>query len=268
MAKKNSRGKIVRSLEEYLHSKAEQLTYHQKRYNKSYSDAKADMQLAKQIEEDKKRTSNFSLRTKILKNPWIGSSPHNKALKWLFQEVFKDPKTYKYNKLLLRQGGLFIFEYKNPKYKGTKQLPWFDMYPLVISLGPVVTSEGIRNIGFNLHLLPPKVRIVFLCIVFELYKRHYRYQIFNKQNKPVAVEYQRVVRRLWRYGAGFCIRMYIPRRMKQIAHFPYKDWHKAIFIPSRKYDSILASKLIKEWRMYIRKLGSSVTENIKWQAVI
>lgn len=214
------------------------------------------------------QTSNYTLKTRILKSEWIKSRPSSKAVKWLFKEVFKDPSTYRYNKKLIYQGGLFIFEYKNPKYKDTEVLPWFDQFPLVLSLGPVVTNQGVRNLGFNLHLLPPRIRIIVLCRVFELYKRLYRYNIFFKRNSPVGIKYQDIIRFLEMYGVKFCVRMYIPNRMTQIVRFPTKEWHKAIFIPSRGYYGIKAKMLIREWKSFCRKNRFAVSDRINWKSVI
>lgn len=214
------------------------------------------------------KTGYYSLRTRVLKNSWIKYRPASQATKWLFREVFKDPSTYRYTKQLMGQGQMFIFEYFNPKYKDTSVLPYFDKHPLVISLGPVVTNLGVRNIGFNLHLLPPKIRIIVMCAIFEFSKRSYRYQIFLKKEAPVQIKYQTIVNGLKRFGVKFCIRMYIPARMKQIVRFPYKDWHKAIFIPSRGYYGIRAAKLINEWKAFCRKEGTYISPNINWQTHI
>lgn len=214
------------------------------------------------------RTGYYSLRTRILKNPWLTNAPYSKALKWLYHEVFKNPKEFQYTKSLMKQGHLFIFEYKNPKYKGTSVLPWFDKYPLVLSLGPKVTQLGLRNIGINLHLLPPKIRIIVLCKVFDLYKRFYRYQIFLKIEQPINIDYTEIVKRLEFVGIKFAIRMYIPQRMNQIVHFPYKTWYKAIFIPSRGYDGIFAARLIREWKEYCKTHKLSVNSNLDWKQVI
>jgi hypothetical protein len=131
-----------------------------------------------------------------------------------------------------------------------------------------VTNQGLRNLGFNLHLLPPKIRIIVLCGIFELYKRLYRYQVFLKQDKPVQIYYQQIIKILEKYGVKFCVRMYIPNRMNQIVRFPIKEWHKAIFIPSRGYDSIRANKLTEEWKKYCRKNHHPAMENINWKSVI
>lgn len=214
------------------------------------------------------RTGNYSLKTKIIKNPWVNDRPASKAVKWLFNEVFKQPQEYRYTRRVLYQGGLFTFEYKNPKYKGTNILPWFDKYPLFLSLGPIVTNNGIRNIGFNLHLLPPKIRIVVICAIFKMYAKLYRYQVFFKQDKPVQIHYKQIINILEKYGVKFCVRMYIPSRMNQIVKFPIKTWYKAIFLPSRGYDSIKAEKLIREWKKFCRKNKFAGKENINWKSLL
>ena len=265
------RKKKIISIDEYLEKqKTPDLTKQRlsEKYHTSLAKARAVKDEEDQIDKLKLRTGNYSLRTKILKNPWVNQRPASKAASWLFKFVFKNPDEFRYNRRLIYAGGLFMFEYKNPKYKGTVHLPWFDKYPLVISLGPVVTKLGLRNIGFNLHLLPPKIRIIAICAVFELYKKLYRYQIFFKQDKPVQIHYKQIVKALDMYGIKFSIRMYIPNRMNQIVLFPIKTWHKAIFIPSRGYDGIRSMKLIQAWKTYCRNNQHSASENINWKSII
>jgi hypothetical protein len=265
------RKKKIISIDEYLEKQKQPSLEKQRlseKYHTSIGKARANSEEEEQIDKLKLRTGNYSLKTKIIKNPWVVSRPATKAVSWLFKFVFKNPDEFRYNRRLIYAGGLFMFEYKNPKYKGTVHLPWFDKYPLVISLGPVVTKLGVRNLGFNLHLLPPKIRIIAICAVFELYKKLYRYQIFFKQEKPVQIHYKQIVRALDMYGIKFSIRMYIPSRMNQIVFFPIKTWYKAIFIPSRGYDGIRAMKLIQAWKAYCRKNQHSASENINWKAII
>lgn len=215
------------------------------------------------------RGSSYTLRSRIMKHKWLGNRPSSKALRWLFKEVFKDPKTYKYNSHLLFPGGLFTFKYFTPKYRGTSILPWFDRFPLVISLGIKDTALGPRNIGFNLHLLPPKIRIICICYIFEIYKRAYRFSIFYKRfNYPINIRYDLIKKELERFGITFCVRMYIPSLMKEIVRFPYNQWHNAIFIPSQGYEDITAKKLIREWRGWCKQNGIKISENIDWKSVI
>ena len=238
------------------------------RYKESLRKARASKLEEDIIEKLNIRTGNYSLRTRILKSPWVSQRPASKAVSWMYKTVFQNPSIYRYNRRLMFQGGLFMFDYLNPKYAGTSVLPWFDKYPLVLSLGPKETNQGIRNLGFNLHLLPPKIRIVVLCAIFELYKKLYRWQIFTKREEPVSVDYHMIVNNLQRFGVGFSVRMYIPARQRQIVRFPYKDWSKAIFLPSRAYDGIRSAQLIKEWKQYCRKNGVSISPNLDWKSQI
>lgn len=216
-----------------------------------------------------KITSRYSLRRLLKQSKWVKSGrPSNYAIQWLWKVVFKDPNKYAYKQNFMFSGGLFTFEYLNPKYRNTKQLPWFDRYPLVLSLGPVVTKNGIRNIGFNLHLLPPRVRIVVLCEVFELYKNLYRYNIYFNKTRAVNIDYKIIMKSCLKYGAGFSVRMYIPARQRVKILFPYNEWYRACFLPSRSYDGIKAQKLIQEWSKYVKKLGYRTSKNIDWKSTI
>jgi len=254
------------NLDDFL--KSDRKTLHSERNKKSIKDAQGDDD-SKKIDDFGLSVGKFSLQNKIKNSPWVKTGiPASKAVSWLFKTVFKQPEIYRYNKLLMMQGNLFMFEYKNPKLKGTASLPWFDKYPLVLSLGPTVTKEGVRNLGFNLHLLPPKIRIVVVCVIFEMYKKLYRYQIFYKKQKPVQIKYKFLVKPLLRYGADFSIRMYIPQRQKKIVIFPFQEWHNAVFVPSRGYDSIKAANLIQAWRKHVRKQGHGTVPNINWKTTI
>jgi hypothetical protein len=266
--RKKNKKPITIILEDFINETTDKDKYAQK-YNHSISAAQGDKEFANKLKKMKIRTGRFSLRKEILNNPWLTKRPASQALKWLFREVFKDPKNYKYTKRLLYQGGLFIFEYHNPKYKDTSILPWFDKFPLVLSLGPRVYQTGIRNLGFNLHILPPGIRIITLCYIFELYKKTYRFGVYyQKDIHPVAVEYESIMKVLKPYGVGFSVRMYIPQRQTQIVHFTPKDWHKAIFIPSRGYYDIKAKKLIKEWREYCKNNKLTINERVNWKSLI
>jgi hypothetical protein len=272
---KSRKKKAPITLEQYLKqdkkgkAKGTKIDFYTDKYDRILKQARSSDELEKLMDDLDIKVGRYSLRAKIKNSPWVKAGrPASKALEWLFKTVFKDPGTYRYKQMLLAQGQLFTFEYKNPKYKGTPQLEWFDKYPLVISLGPVVTKLGVRNIGFNLHLLPPKVRIVVLCHIFELYKRFYRYNIFYGKIGPVQIKYSYIIKSLEKFGADFAVRMYIPARQQSIVIIPYREWHRGIFLPSRGYDSIKAQKLIQLWTKHIRRKKFSTSPNINWTTAI
>ena len=241
--------------------------YYKEKYSKSLSEAKATGNDENTIDALNLNLGKYTLKSHITRSPWLKSGrPATKAIKWLYQEVFKNPDVYRHNRMLLNQGNLYMFEYKNPKY--SEILQYWDKFPLVLALSPVATKLGIRNLGINLHLLPIKIRVIVLCQVFELYKKLYRYQIFHqRENKPVNINYKYIEKKLQKFGIKFAIRMYIPNRQRQIVKFPYKDWSRAIFIPSRGYSKIRAAQLLKEWKKFIKNEGYKTNPNMSWQTI-
>lgn len=251
--------------ETYPKSKKEQI---EEKYSKSLNKARGDDRETEMINAmDSSKTGSWSLRNRILKSKWVQTgNPFRRGMEWMYKVVFKNSKKYQYTHRINHQGGLFTWRYFNPKTKD--KLAYWDNFPLVISLGGIVTKNGIRNIGFNLHLLPPKIRIIILCQIFEMYKRLYRYQIFVKGDKPVQIRYQTIVKMLDKYSVRFCVRMYIPARQTQVILFPYNEWDKAIFVPSFGYERIRAQQLIDEWVKYSRKHNNMTNAEIDWKTLI
>lgn len=56
--------------------------------------------------------------------------------------------------------------------------------------------------------------------------------------------------------------------MNQIVYFPFRDWSKAVFIPSLGYNSIRAAQLIKEWQKFCKREGYSTRVNVNWQSYV
>lgn len=240
------------------------------KYANSIAAAKQSENTAKLIDKLKLGdVGKYSLKTAIKNSSWVkGGRPASKALAWLYQTCFKNPQIYRYNHRLLAQGCLYTFQYFNPKYKGTDKLPFFDKYPLVLSIGPIVTKLGPRTLGFNLHYLPPKIRVIAICRIFELYKKLYRYNIFFNKEEPVQIHYNVIIKAMNQFGIRFSIKCYIPNRMNQIVYFPFRDWSKAVFLPSRSYDGIRSAVLIKEWQKFCKREGYSTRVNVNWQSYV
>ena len=193
---------------------------------------------------------DYDLWREIEHNSWKDKGDTRaQAKRWLEKEVMRDP-SYHHRARLLTQGKLYIFDYDHPKYENI--LDYFDTQPLVISLGSVNTANGLRDIGLNLHLLPPRYRRLVMVRIFEMYKNTYKSELFSKNQKAVHVEWQRIVQPLYRYGVGFCIRMYIPELRNRVMQFRYEDWKNAIYIESKGLSKITVEQLEKEWAKYVR----------------
>lgn len=178
------------------------------------------------------------------------SNPGARAVEWYKKEVKVNPTLF-FKANLLRQGFLYIFNYDTPKYKDI--LDFFDTQPLVISLGSVKTSLGFRDIGLNMHLLPPRIRRIVMYKVFELYRNLYKEQLFKKKQDIIMVKWKDLALPLFKYGIAFCIRMYIPELRKNVIEFPHEQWASAIYIPSKALSKITQVELEKKWREFVKE---------------
>lgn len=217
------------------------------------------MPLLKNIKQSLSRFGNklkyswreYDLWKEIDNHPWKKKGNTNvQARKWLNSEILRDSDHHLRAKLFT-QGKLYIFDYDHPKYEDV--LDYFDTQPLVISIGSISTSEGLRDLGLNMHLLPPRIRRIVMAKIFEMYRNTYKSELFAKNQNSVPVNWKAIVKPLWKYGIGFCIRMYIPELRKNVIEFRYDEWKDAIYIESKGLSKITFESLEKEWGKYVRK---------------
>jgi len=206
----------------------------------------------------------YDLWKEIENHPWVKKDrPDRMAMEW-YRKTISTDTDYHFKAQLLRQGFLYTYNYDTPKYKDI--LDYFDTQPLVIAFGSVKTNEGIRDIGINMHLLPPKIRRIVLYKIFEIYRNHYKDQLFGKRSdlKPVLVNWKQIAIPLFKYGAAFAIRMYIPELRTNTIEFKYEDWASAIYLPSKKLSGTTQSELEKLWKKFVRiqnKKGMKLSES-------
>jgi len=118
-------------------------------------------------------------------------------------------------------GKIYSFAYKDPI---TKNLPWFDMNPLVLGLD----SKNKNDLGVNLNLLPIRMKEDLLDDLYEAMKG----QIAGAKgsnaarDRGIRVTYDGVKAYLDRYGFGFAIRQYIVGRKQFQATVTYASWPK------------------------------------------
>lgn len=185
------------------------------------------------------------------------ANPQKSAVNWYYDNYKNNPKR-RIKRRIVQQGSLVIFDYDTPKFEDT--LEWFDRNPLVLVLAPYYTNdEKVRVLGINLHLLPYSTRMLVLYQAFLIYKTEYTAQMFSDRDAlQVNIEWQVIKKQLEKYGAGFAVRMYIPKLMRNIIEFNMDDWKYAIHIPSRAYQDTDIRKLERDWQAYIKKQKSKV----------
>ena len=188
----------------------------------------------------------------MMKNDIARSSkPSTASVKW-YNENYKNNRDSWLKGGFMKPGRLYMFDYKHPKNEDT--LAYWDTNPLVLSLGTFRTKAGkIRNIGINLHLLPPKVRRLVLFTIYTTFKTQYKKNLYATNPKDIpSIRWNMVKKPVEKFGVGFALRMYIPELQKHIVEFKVEDMPKAIWIPSARYAKTNPAKLEKEWKQYLK----------------
>ena len=150
--------------------------------------------------------SKFRMDDAIKDHP-LSHKPTNIRSKLAYKEVLTQLKPSKKYAL---PGQFIVFGYHEPKYK--EELEYYDGTPAVLFFGLTRTKEGnIREIGFNIHYLPPFARMKVLNTVYEVFKSYYSKYFNESPDKPNRyINYNLLKRMFRRVGLAFCLRMYIP----------------------------------------------------------
>jgi len=121
-------------------------------------------------------------------------------------------------------GDMVMYTY-NPKFK--KTLPYYDMFPLTIMVGPA--KDGFY--GINLHYLPPKVRAIFLDHLNDIatnqkFDKTTRFRItYNILKSAAKYKYFRP-----------CFKHYLSRHINsKIMKVDASEWNVAIFLETQTF---------------------------------
>jgi hypothetical protein len=137
-------------------------------------------------------------------------------------------------------GGMFMFSY-DPKHKDT--LPYYDIFPLVIVIGP---AEG-GFLGLNLHYLPPTLRLQFFSNLMDIQgsklsendKFNLTYKMLKKSSKL-------------RYFKP-CVKHYLNSQViSRFAEVPAPEWEIAVFLPTAQFRKANSYKVHYDSRQMIR----------------
>jgi hypothetical protein len=199
------------------------------------------------------KSGSYDLYREIEKNPWYTRSNGGALAQEWFKTQIVTHSEWQQRRTLMEPGRLYMFVYDNPKTADV--LDWWDVYPLVLSLGNY-KAEGTGNIvemGINLHHLPLKVRFLVLSEVFKAFANLYRGEMYRAEQSPVQISWMQVGALVEKYGASFAFRSYLPELRTGSICFPYEEWSKAIYIPSQKYEKLQAAQIYARYIEYLRK---------------
>lgn len=208
------------------------------------------------------KSGNYDLHKEIKNNPWYAAQNGGALAKIWFNSKVANNEQYWSKRSYMEPGRLYMFVYANPKHEDI--LDYWDVYPLVISLGRYVSKEGeVVEMGINMHHLPLQVRILVLTKIFEAFKSKYSGEMYREHQKPVDMSWQQVGALVQQYGAGFAFRSYIPRLRTGAICFPYEEWYKAIFIPSNRYERATAAQIYQMYMQYLKDkhIGFDVSDS-------
>ena len=137
-------------------------------------------------------------------------------------------------------GGMYMFTY-DPKHKET--LPYYDIFPLVIVIGP---AKG-GFMGLNLHYLPPKLRLQFFANLMDI------------QGSKLSDDAKfRLTYRMLRKSSNLryfkpCLKHYLNSQVtSRFAEVPAPEWEIAVFLPTAQFRKRNSYKVHYDSRQMIR----------------
>lgn len=188
----------------------------------------------------------FSMEAAINNHP-LAKKPVLLRSKLAYAQLFK---VLKPTKKYLLPGGLYTFNYRDPKLK--ESLDYFDGSPMCIMVGITRTNDGvIREIGFNLHYYPPYARAKIFIQVYNTFKQYF-WKNFNQVNgKPnMMISYDALMRLCKRNAKiGFGIRMYIPVLRGVTYEIPTRLFSTAFYTEGR-FSGATLMQIQSFWRRY------------------
>lgn len=153
------------------------------------------------------------------------------ALEWYKDKVLNAPNKQKINPTDLLKpvgspevGKLYFFKY-DAKLKN--KLPYWDMYPVIVCLGPA--KGGFY--GLNFHYLPPGQRAGMLNALSEKTIRDSNDEgVFKRMN----ISYQ-ILKNSKIGGYEQCVKHYLNGHYSNMRLIAPEDWEKIVMLPLQKW---------------------------------
>lgn len=154
-------------------------------------------------------------------------SANNKSTRW-FREKIKQTVRGK-SVTQFKPGAIYTYVY-DAKHKDT--LPYWDKFPLIVSLGTSTTKNGIKLMhGLNLHYVPPRARQEFLeaLLIHATTKKQVSVSTRLKINWDMVKGMK---------GSRNMIKAYLPQNIQgKIVEISPTDWVNVIYLPTQQFYS-------------------------------
>jgi hypothetical protein len=143
--------------------------------------------------------------------------------------IKEDPLTQRNRTGVIGSMQMFFYD---PKHKDT--LPYYDLFPLVVVVGP---AKG-GFLGLNLHYLPPILRAKMLDALMDTANMkagdNAKFQITYKKLQAISkLEYYEP-----------CLKHYLNKQVKsKFAEVPMPEWEIATFLPTAQFRKANSKKV-------------------------
>jgi len=155
----------------------------------------------------------------------------------LMKEKALKKRTAVDNKTLI--GSMQMFYY-DPKHKDT--LPYYDVFPLVIVVGPA--KGGFY--GLNLHYLPPMLRMKFFNELMKIQGSKLT------DDTKFAITYKMLKRTSSMRFFKPCLKHYLNKHVtSDFAEVPAPEWEVAAFLPTSQFKKANSKKVYYDSRQEI-----------------
>jgi hypothetical protein len=156
-------------------------------------------------------------------------------LSW-YKDNFKNKKSTEVIELenisFLECGKIYRFIYK-PATKD--QLDFYDLNPLVISLGKVVFDNSILDLALNLNYFPYEIKWNLVNEIYSAYKIKIEQEIRQnplnaKLQKSYKIDYNTLLKLFSAYNISYGIRNYNPNNRLKTACISFENFYRLPFI--------------------------------------
>jgi len=155
------------------------------------------------------------------------------------REFLKDPDLVRRQRV--RVGSMYTFIY-DPKHR--KTLPYYDMFPLVIVIGPA--KDGF--LGLNLHYLQPTLRLKLFSALLELANN----DRFDDSTK-LKLSYDLLKSTKANKWFAPTIKHYLRKQIERpIMMIPPEYWEIAVFLPTHNFQKASAGTVWRESKNKLR----------------
>jgi len=175
-----------------------------------------------------------------------GINPRTKESRKWFRQRAKELRGVNRRELMgeLPSGGSVVgtmqMFFYDPKHKDT--LPYYDLFPLIVVVGPA--KDGFY--GLNLHYLPPILRAKMLDSLMETASSR------KTDDAKFMITYKKLqaISKLKYYEP--CFKHYLAKHVKgKFAEVPAPEWEIATFLPTAQFRKANSKKVYADSRKAI-----------------